>query len=800
MEAREQTVAAAYHATYEWMLGSEQYSAWKGVPGQRLLIKGKAVSGKPTLMKHLLKNEISANRSGSARNVVCGFFFNGRGGLMEKTLKGMLRTILHQVILQRPTAYKFVAQFHQDMKDANASREQSTVEWTGESLTQMFEIVMQSCSSPTLIFIDGLDEGEGFSPAEMFALLETLTGTRPDGHHPLVSVCLSSRPDNFVNHRKKWTTMDLADFNGVDIEMYTANRLHTIAKDCADYRYEQLATELVPQIVRQADGVFLWVRLVVDEISAAMERGESRRYIEAQLSATPADLWDNFERMLLQVKDHHVSDMKRVLGIVLAAERPLTVEELAHVLPLSSSHPPRMLRDIWDTRTADRACYDMRKRIQLCCGGLVEVLETSRSFAVYEPDRLGYRLTSQVQFIHQSVKDYLKAHQMEADSGVLRGPPLLEQSGHQLLLAACLRYYLQLPELEAVASADWPKLPHTVDERDKFWAGCETFWANTTGQYPFLMYSPNWIKHADRFIATGHEAEFSHKFSRQYPKLALSHPEEMETASRSYAMERVFRVWRFFPCGGNLKNDNGYTWIEGLYTHVYQNMTKTSDETFKSLLVFSAYQGFVFLFNSIFGVLQSFMSSKAFSLPLIAACDCWLEGKNSGIGGVGSRYRRDLESEERGFGLPETTWQAKETILSTLLEGGADVNVIETAGRFASPLMAACWSGRLSMVEMLLDAGADMNAEVGGGRYGSALVASVWGSSTAVVELLIQRGANVNAQVRGGYIGSALAEAAISGNREMVQTLIDGGADVNLVLWYGASDPRSPPLRNMGKC
>jgi ankyrin repeat protein/energy-coupling factor transporter ATP-binding protein EcfA2 len=782
METREQNVAVAYHATHEWMLNSTQYSEWKGLPGQRLLIKGKAGCGKSTLMKHFFKNEISDARSHPTKRVVCGFFFNGRGGPMEKTVKGMLRTILHQMVFQNPTAYRRLSHFHHAMKQACASRDRSVVDWTGESLTKMFEAVMQSPNFPVLIFIDALDEGDGFSPAEVFALLETLTGPKSDGYRPAVSVCLSSRPDNFVNHRKKLTTVDLADFNGEYIETYTTNQLYTIAKDCADFRYQQLATELVPQILRRADGVFLWVRLVVDEISVAMECGESPRYISAQLFATPTHLWDHFGKMLRKVKNHHLSDMQRLLQILLAAERPLTVEELAHVLLLSAPDPPRTLQEVWDVKSAERACHDMRKRIQLCCGGLVEVVETNRYLEVYH-DRLGYELTSQVQFIHQSVKDYLNDSQIQNDLGEILGPPGLEGNGHQLLLTACIRY-LQLPEVEIAQAASVnlqrPIAGYGKAEWEEFWPKLQTLWTKMTNQCPLLLYSPYWISHAERSIAVGHHEESGKDWQ---------------------AMKRVFQAWRFFPYDNRevVTDGEGHRWSECLYTYIYENLRRTSDEASSCLLSFSAYQGFVCVFEGVFNAFRQDMSSSNLGHALTVACDGGVEGRSERIGGVGDRSRHDPEGEMRGFGLPETAWEGKEAIIRILLNGGVDVNQTEKVGDFGSALTAACWGGRVSMVQMLLDSGVDVNAEVRGGRYGTPLIASVWRSSTAVTKLLIQHGADINAQVRAGYVGSALAEAAITGDPDMVRTLIDGGADVNLVLWYGGFGSALAAAAKQGK-
>ena len=763
MEFREQTVDAAYKATYKWMLDSSSYSAWKQSPGGRLLVKGKAGCGKSTLMKHLFKNEIATVPSAAAnaaagfdkrKPVVCGFFFNGRGGLMEKTLEGMLRTILYQIVFQNPVAFRCLSQFYQDMKKASDSRMRN-VDWTGESLMKMFETVMRSSTLPTLIFIDALDEGKGFSPASVFAVLEEYTSSKPDRDHPTASVCLSSRPGNFVNHRKKWTTIDLGNSNSADIEAYTTSRLNTMAKDCTDSGYEHVAAELVPEILDRADGVFLWVRLVVDEITAAMERYESVEYIRSQLFAAPTDLWDRFGTILKKVKEHHESNMNRLLQVVLAAERPLSVEELIHVMSLTSPCPPCNLHDVWDVEKAEKARGDMKRCILLYCGGLVEVVETSRSFRLHDFPTVEYKLTTQVQFIHQSVKDYLNSRQIPKEPADMPRSPRPEENGHYLLLTACTGY-LQLPETAAIANYDAPDSHEYAFS--EYHHQFNAFWKEILDQHPFLLYSPFWVKHADKSV----EAD----------------PESVDR-EQLQSMEKILHTWRSFPYGQWRK------W-GGFYAHVYRNLEETSSEASSSLLSFSAYQGFAQLLKKVLHAFVKDMPQLDLDRALVTACDSGLQGAYIPISfGASPLQRRNINSEERGFGLPETVWKAKEAIVRLLLDGGANVNRKTRVGRFGSALTAACWSGRLSIVRELLNRGANVNAEIPDGDYRTALMASVYGSSSEITKTLIDQGAEVNAQIKAGNVGSALAEAAILGDTNMVQMLIDSGADVDLALQYG---------------
>ena len=572
MDFRETNVDGAYNETYEWMLSSEEYLAWKKCTGGRLLIKGKAGCGKSTLMKHLFQREISTSTTGAAgdshkpRPIICSFYFNGRGGPMEKSLEGMLRTILHQNVSQNPTTYRYLSRFHDDMKKAQDSRNHK-VDWTGETLTKMFDIMMRSCTLPQLIFIDAVDEGEGFKVADTFSLLEKYTSLQPGEHHAAASIFLSSRPDNFVNHRKEWTTIDLANFNSEDIKTYTINRLDSMARACAGARYESLATELVSEILRKAEGVFLWVRLVVDEITEAMERYEDTDYIRSLLFTTPTNLWDRFGGILLRVEDRHRPNMKRLLQIVLAAQRPLSVEELIHAFRFSSPNPPRTLQEVWDVETAEQIREDMKRRLLLYCGGLVEVIKTSRLFVIrtsFDPGRkIEYELTTQVQFIHQSVKDYLNSKRIPEELFDIVGSSPLKDKGHELLARASLQY-LQLPELVERFYSGTKELSDWYGRMSKELK--QNFWAQLPVSNPFLLYSPLWIKHADEAIENAN--------SNTSDGMSLK------------IMGVVFQTWKFFP--------HPY---RTLYSHIYTNIEYNFKVPLSSLLVFSAHQGFAHLFR-----------------------------------------------------------------------------------------------------------------------------------------------------------------------------------------------------------
>jgi hypothetical protein len=97
MDVRRQTVKDAHASTCEWIFEEQEYKSWCDTEQTPLhygflWIKSKPGAGKSTLTKFLLE---STEQQSSPDMAVTSFFFNARGALLERSLKGMYRQLLH---------------------------------------------------------------------------------------------------------------------------------------------------------------------------------------------------------------------------------------------------------------------------------------------------------------------------------------------------------------------------------------------------------------------------------------------------------------------------------------------------------------------------------------------------------------------------------------------------------------------------------------------------------------------------------------------------------------------------------
>ena len=115
-----------------------------------------------------------------------------------------------------------------------------------------------------------------------------------------------------------------------------------------------------------------------------------------------------------------------------------------------------------------------------------------------------------------------------------------------------------------------------------------------------------------------------------------------------------------------------------------------------------------------------------------------------------------------------------EIVVKTLIQNGADVNVVVDDGNYNySALLLAADGDSPKIVKTLIDAGANINAKNGGGW--TALMIAI--TKPEIVKVLVVAGANVNAKDKEGC--TALMWAVMRENAEVAKALIRAGADVN---------------------
>ena len=210
----------------------------------------------------------------------------------------MLRALIHDVLLQYPELIPAVfPDLYQNWKASDADIEPSYVE-----VKKAFELMLQKSSAflKLCIFIDGIDEFDG-DHKDVSEFLRSLAKSRR------VKIVLSSRPITAsLNTFRGCPTLRLQDLTIRDMATYVRGTLesHRSMVELSKH-FPHETTEVCKEIREKADGVFLWVKLVVRILVDGLENGDDLKDLQLKLRKLPPDLRDLYRRMLGKMEPDH---------------------------------------------------------------------------------------------------------------------------------------------------------------------------------------------------------------------------------------------------------------------------------------------------------------------------------------------------------------------------------------------------------------------------------------------------------------------------------------------------------------
>ncbi|TVY26894.1 hypothetical protein LHYA1_G004868 [Lachnellula hyalina] len=336
--------------------------------------------------------------------LVLDFFFWNLGTPLQKSQTGMLRAILHNALSKHPELIpSTLPNIYNNWKDTYLNDKPTFVE-----MKRALEFFMEKASQffKICIFIDGIDELAG-EHKELAQLVRSLTIRN-------VKVVVSSRPINpSVKVFRGCPTLRLQDLTRHDMDQYIRGNLVNHQAMCQMSRFDpQVAGGLVSEIKLKAEGVFLWVRLVVRLLVDGLEAGDSVMDLQRKLRSLPRDLKDLYRRMLSKILPEYqvqASEMLQMFHVwnTYTSHQPLGVVNFAFAMhPLDEAFhrpvaPLNLDQYIWLYNSTEA-------RIQSRCCGLLEVgrdrgpTNAALDWATGE-DNDG----SAVRYMHRTVAEFL---------------------------------------------------------------------------------------------------------------------------------------------------------------------------------------------------------------------------------------------------------------------------------------------------------------------------------------------------------------------------------------------------------
>ena len=387
--ARQQQIdnADALESTLDWIWSKKHesrssFAQWLLDDQAVFWIQGKPGSGKSTLMSYLEKAsgswEIHSSSDFHWTTIRFFFDFRAHSGLANN-LEGFLRSLLFQILKQNPSSEDELHRLEEKFGDYKPAT------WTSSALKEAFINALSQITMNMCILVDGLDEFSG-DMHELMTLFHKIPSRTNTGH--LVKICLASRPHPVI-------AMALGDWPGLQMQVHNANAIEqyafTTMENLGVAAYERRHFSAV--IAKKAEGVFLWARFAVKEISNGCAVGEDANELYQRLEALPPDMEELYAYIFKRMSSRDHEEARLMFQLVCFAQRTgkvdsINLRQLKEAVAISQNDIPGV---------GQHDCVEglerFRKRVKAKCGGLLEEIVYEENYeAEYESD--GYYIVS----------------------------------------------------------------------------------------------------------------------------------------------------------------------------------------------------------------------------------------------------------------------------------------------------------------------------------------------------------------------------------------------------------------------
>ncbi|KAL7914041.1 hypothetical protein GGI35DRAFT_475875 [Trichoderma velutinum] len=695
IDARQMTIKSAHAKTCEWLLHKAEYIDWLDATKANdhhgfLWIRGKPGAGKSTLMKFALNRAKRAMRD----KIVIYFFFNARGEDLEKSTIGMYRSLLLQLLEKIPAL-----QHTLDIPRMTARPGEEYV-WSIEILTNMLDQAIQNLKESRVVcFIDALDECDEDQIRNMMTFFQRIGESATVGSF---RICFSSRHYPYISITKGLNlVLEGQEGHSQDIISYINSELKI--------GNSVLADQIRAELQEKASGVFMWVVLVVGILNKASDKGRMHG-LRKRLQEIPGDLHKLFRDML--TRDHEdVNELVLCIQWILFARHPLQPEQLYFAILSDAQYE-------WNQK--ETTVQDMERFILNSSKGLAEVTKSKNRT---------------VQFIHESVKDYLLKENGLRDIWPDFDTNIVGES-HERLKQCCQKYIdIRKPVLfKKIGYFERRKSKKAKNQRRV-----------ASLSYPFLEYAMNGVLyHANEAEASGvDQTDFLQGFElRDWIKLSnffekydiRRHTQDVSIAYILAEHNMAHLIRRYPNTKSFLKVQS-----ERYGAPVFAALAADSKESVKAFL--DAYVEIEPLFCDI-------------------ADDYYHNGvKQNNLG------RSFTFSSRPSF----NDLISRKAFLSAALYIELDIfHTDSDIGRSKFSLAGLVESANMPLLKLMISKGETMDG---------LLPVAIMNNHVSVAELLIKNGANVDAP---GYNKPPLCEAARWGMSPMIELLLNNGANANI--------------------
>ncbi|KAF2118452.1 hypothetical protein BDV96DRAFT_643697 [Lophiotrema nucula] len=407
MKSRVGRIVKQHCDTFEWLFAEQgraqakwtHFPSWLRSEQSVYWITGKPGAGKSTLMKFISSDrrtkECLREWAKDSKITLASFFFWSSGDKMQKSQEGLLRTLLHETLAQRPELVPVVLPHRWESYSLFGIDKQT---WSWSELVTAFSRLISATTADKLVFVvDGLDEFDG----DHTEIIEFISGLSSVPH---IKLCVASRPwpvfEDAFNSRP---SLMLQYLTYHDIRKYVSKKFILNPGFANLERLDGgFAKDLIENIVEKASGVFLWVVLVVRSLLEGLTIGDRLSDLQRRLDAIPAELENLFWNMMTSLKEVDFERACELFQLVVAHGCP-TLLELGYADDEEEMTYRRAVKYASKVEKDARSAI-MRRRLNHLSRGLLEV---------HVPPNTSLS-NAEVVYLHRTVKDFLDQEEVWA--------------------------------------------------------------------------------------------------------------------------------------------------------------------------------------------------------------------------------------------------------------------------------------------------------------------------------------------------------------------------------------------------
>lgn len=477
MTDRWDDIKPAHSKTFEWIysdsrdniLSSCTFMEWLAGQTGVFWVSGRAGSGKSTLMKFLAADDRTREAfktwAGDRKLVTANYYFWSQAqDVLQKSLQGFLRGLMYDIIDQCGDYAELL------FPDQFIAGRGWTDFPTSHQLKRAFRRLIKADTPPACValMIDGLDEYEA-PEEEHFELARYLKDAARAKH---LKIVVSSRPESafettFVDCEK----LRLHELTRADRTVYVTDHLYEHERFnflvSQTRSGEKQKRKLVNYAVKESQGIFLWLRLVVAALVEDLDTCATFTELRAILDQFPRGLEELYCHMLRRIPVQRQTKGMQLIQLVRCA----VAISKRKVSDSSMTAPPMSALMLSQAHSAYRSIIKIRRKpllktehmdiveridhlLRRHCAGLLELKYRAPKTGSREKTQHEHTGSSledpEVVFLHKSVVEFLE--RADAESDLL---PMIMSSNHFeacVSLVSCLLYKIKVHPL---ANTNW---------------------------------------------------------------------------------------------------------------------------------------------------------------------------------------------------------------------------------------------------------------------------------------------------------------------------------------------------------